>query len=722
MPSYSPIQEAFNAGEVSRRFSAQTSSALYKRALSYDQNFIPTPQGSLLRRAGTQDRGLFADVLRVIPFEVAGSEPFSVLLSSSAVTGYMRVLDSNGNVVPLYNNLVKNGSFHSGVVAIPNSGGWSDSGGGGVPPTVNGAVSPFWNAGGYMHLVNGEYVQQSVLLTGGANYTLRFRAKSADSGPITVSVHQVGGAGLYPLNVTVAALTPTWQNLTYNFTCAVGGYYYLTFSAGAGASDTADLDDVVITDDSDLGGWDGTGVDQKIVTPWTADAIPYVQFDQDNAKNVMVLTQPKGIRTLTLTSHGLWFLRTLPWVNKPAEWVDNNYPAAIEHGYQGRLWLAGSPDQPNTFRASKSGSPFDFTTGNNDADSMSWNASLRGAIRWMRGHLSLLIGAEKSEQSANGNGGVITPGNPPEVRDESVFGSARKQIAMAGDEVLFVPKDGNGVRALSFDALGKNGWVSNPVSYLAHHLVKNVKELHFAYSPEPTLVVTRNGATMLACTYKKDQQGLITAWFRTDLLALSVAVLETTAGSVLRMLVARADGTHVEDLPLHEASIDYLDSWSTVVADGDGRLTGLARFNGQNVRVKQDGVSIGVYAVAGGIVDLGAEYAGVSVVVGLTYLARVVTLPLEGGDPTGTSQGKAVHWSEVAVRLNESARPKLNGERAGFGKPFGPSFDALEALLTADVRASTLEVSEGGQITIEQEEPYRTEICGLFGQAGVSRV
>jgi hypothetical protein len=127
--------------------------------------------------------------------------------------------------------------------------------------------------------------------------------------------------------------------------------------------------------------------------------------------------------------------------------------------------------------------------------------------------------------------------------------------------------------------------------------------------------------------------------------------------------------------------------------------------------------------VVGGEVALTEEdAAGTEFYAGLRFTARSVTLPLEGGNPQGTSQGLSVHYSEIAVRLSNSARPLINGERAAGNKPFGNDLDTLEELLTKDVRVAGSEVSEGGQITIEQDEPYRTEICGLFGQAEVSRV
>lgn len=706
MAIFNPIQEAFNSGEISKRLHGHFSSPIYRRALYSCKDFVPTPHGSLLMRSGTKDRGLFADVLRVIPFNAVGGSAYSVLLSSSAASGYMRILDSNGNIAPLYNNLVNNGSFHSGLIQGISSGtGWGDD-----VATPAGSVSPRWDAGGFAHFVNGQWMQQRIVLQGGAAYTLRFRAKSPDSGTASVYVRRTG-AGAFALAEVNPVLTPSWQNFEYKFTCPIGDSYYLSIAAPSVT--TADYDDVVLTADADLGGWDGTGADQKIVTPWKTADIPLVQFDQDNAKNMMVLTGPAGLKVLTLTSHGLWFLRNAPWVNKPAEWVSGNYPATVELGYQGRLWLAGAPDQPNTFKASKSGSPFDFTTGANPADSMSWNASLRGAINWIRGHLSLLIGSENSEQSANGNGALIAPTNPPDVRDESVFGSTKMQVAMAGDEVLFVGKDKSTIRALSFDAQTKNGWVTSPVSFVSEHLVRGVRELHFAYTPDPTIIAIKDDGKLIACTYKRDPQAPVIAWFQTSLVVASAAVLDTVSGSVIRLIVERADGKHIEDLSLHEVGVDYLDSWASAVADANGTISGLNKFEGQAISVKyadDDGrILVASRDVVGGTVTV-EDAAGQTVVTGLPYVAEAVTLPLPLRDKKG-------RFSKIGVLLSDSALPKLNGWIPQNDKLAEAPQGLPQELRSGKFSASNEGTDDEAKITITQDLPYRTEILALYGVA-----
>ena len=50
------------------------------------------------------------------------------------------------------------------------------------------------------------------------------------------------------------------------------------------------------------------------------------------------------------------------FTNPPSEWAGTSYPSCGCF-FQGRLWLAGAPDDPNTFWASRSGQPTNFTVG-----------------------------------------------------------------------------------------------------------------------------------------------------------------------------------------------------------------------------------------------------------------------------------------------------------------------------------------------------------------------
>jgi len=84
MPRFSPIQNAFNAGEFSPRLYGRTDLALYARAAAFLKNFQVTPQGPLVRRSGTRFVSEASDstvVSRLIPFVVSDDESYVIELS-----------------------------------------------------------------------------------------------------------------------------------------------------------------------------------------------------------------------------------------------------------------------------------------------------------------------------------------------------------------------------------------------------------------------------------------------------------------------------------------------------------------------------------------------------------------------------------------------------------------------------------------------------------------
>jgi hypothetical protein len=108
--------------------------------------------------------------------------------------------------------------------------------------------------------------------------------------------------------------------------------------------------------------------------------------------------------------------------------------------------------------------------------------------------------------------------------------------------------------------------------------------------------------------------------------------------------------------------------------------------------------------------------------VGLPFTATAETLPIEGGNPAGTAQGMQSHFASITARVSDSVPPLINGARAGDGRPFSVPLDEVEPRVTADLKVQNLGVSEGGIITIEQDLPFRTEVCAIYGQVQMSKV
>jgi hypothetical protein len=683
-----PIQTSFAGGEVTPKILGRVDLDLYRRAVKVDEEFIPFPLGSALMRAGSAYRASLAGVVRSIPFNVSGGDPYVVALLDQE----LRIFAQDGTPQTFLTNLLVNGRFD-----------------GGLSPWVGAAD---WYAGGFVRCVgNDDFRQTDVAVPDDTVLTLRFRARG-----VAVQVVVEAGAGVF-LNETVPLIS-AWELHSRTLNVPVGTATVLVRFAGAGGVPgvfSCDVDDVFLSDDAAVAA-------DHFETPWTAGQVTAVQFDQDLTKNRAMLVHGNvAPQLLTVNAHGLFEFGAAALVSPPSGWGGTNYPAVIDWGFQGRLWLGAPPDEANTVAASKSGNAFDFTTGADPDDSFSVTASVRGAIRWLQGQRTLLAGAERVEQSIHGAGAVVTSSNI-QVEEESAFGSAAHQAVHLGDEVLFLERSGRQIRALSFDAQVKDGWVAPPISLSFEHLIHDIKELHFARKPVPTIIGIRTDGTVFAVTYDRGQQ-VAAAWRLPAFTSVVTGcVVDSDDGDELVLWVTRGGTTVMEILPLHEVGVNYLDSHVATTLPADGVVDGLDHLEGETVRVVVDGQVEGDQVVTGGEVQavLAQRIAddpalvGKAVAVGLPYRAKLVTLRPEVAGPRGSSMGAKQRWAQIGLRLNDSALPLVNGQRAADRTP-GTDMDEAEPLVTGDVVARNLGWSENGEITIEQDLPLRTEILAIFG-------
>lgn len=705
MSKFNPSQVSFAGGEISPRLRARVDSDLYRSSLAYCENFIPLAHGPARMRAGTRLVAAWGEATspRLIPFNVSGDDPYCLALHEK----YLKIYDHAGNEIPIYANLVTNGTFDA------NAAYWTGYG--------NGS----WVVGGFFRLtLTGYQITQTVAWTDGATYTVRYRARS-DGGTVRVVAGQIGLS--FGLDQT-DTLTAKWQTFTHTFvatgTAPTNWDVIALYSAGAGTF--WDIDDVFVT--MDVGAHPAHPPNppgDHIDTPWTLAQAAEVQIDQDLTRDRMMLVHGEAApQLLTLNVHGLFEMRAATFTGAPTNWSGSNYPSVIDWGFQGRLWLGASPDEPNAFWGSKSGYPFDFTLGVDDSDAVAFTASIRGALRWMQGQKSLLMGAERAEQSAKGVG-IITPSSI-NVEDESAFGSAPIQAAHLGDEVVFVARNLRDIRALSFDGQVKNGWVSRTLSFVAEHLVTEASEVHYAATPDPMIVVVLADRTIVACVYNRAEK--ITAWWRIgiDMAVDSCAVTETADGSELWIAGLRGVTPVIEAVPLHEAGAVYLDAFVSGTVDLYGNLAVSAGLDGVSCSAIVDGAVLsGTFTptysedeshVRTYYVALGVEHAGKSATVGVPYEATLTQLPLEGGLAAGSSQAARRRRMKVRLRLNDSALPKVNGQRPPERLPADP-MDTGTDLFTGDVDVQVLGWEENGALTITQDLPFRTEILGVFGDA-----
>ena len=126
MPRIDPLQESFNAGELSRRLHSRVSFVKYPAGLETCQNLIPLPEGGVTRRPGTRHVAEVADSTvkgRLVGFEATAENHFILELGNGLIRffyrqGQLTVEDTDAAIT--------NGTFPSDIT------GWDDRSTGGA--------------------------------------------------------------------------------------------------------------------------------------------------------------------------------------------------------------------------------------------------------------------------------------------------------------------------------------------------------------------------------------------------------------------------------------------------------------------------------------------------------------------------------------------------------------------------------------------------------------
>ena len=341
------------------------------------------------------------------------------------------------------------------------------------------------------------------------------------------------------------------------------------------------------------------------------------------------------------------------------------YPSAIALHEQ-RLIFGNTLAQPFGLWASAAGDYTNFLPGTNDDDTIAYNiaGSQADPIRWLASASDLVLGTLAQEYAAYG-GGLGDPITPTNTRivPQSGEGSNAVQPIKVGSEILFCNRAGRKLFALLNQA-SVNGYLATDLLELAEHLTvgKTITRAVWAKNPTSTLWVLRSDGSLIAMTYRREQE--VWAWTRHPVTGTveSIAVIPSPDGTTddLWITIARTinGGTkrYVEYLaPPFEPtsatdkdSMGFVDSglqYNSVTATST--VSGLYHLEGETVKVVAGGAVHADCVVSGGKITLDASYTNVWV--GLAYTSRVRTLRIDA--PEMAAQAKTKRISRLTVRV-----------------------------------------------------------------------
>lgn len=659
MAKSSPIQNSFNAGELSPQLKGRADLEKYKNGCDTLENFIPQLFGPARKRPGTRfvlETKDSSKSSRLIPFEFSTTQSFALEFGDEVIRFF-----ADGGVVE----------------SSP-----------GVPYEI---VSPYDHtdlaqlnyaqSADVIYLAHPDYPVYKLARLGATNWTITpvvfarpplndvnvsatTITASALTGTITLtasaSLFVAGDVGSYfAISIIPAADFNQWtQGVVHtagNFVQYQGRVYEATNSATAGSRPPLHTG--------------GTVSDGAVTWTYLHDGTGYAQVTAFTSATVVSATVISRLPTTAATkrwAEGAWSAR-------------RGYPRAVTF-YEDRLWFGGSDFMPQTLWASVTGGYENFKFGTSDDDGLNYTINTQdlNTIAWLSPGKVLAAGTANGEFTLSGNqiSDAITP-TSIRITPQTTYGCTDtvRPIRVAAS-TLFVQRSARKIREYTYN-FETDAYVAPNLTLLAEHITA-AGIVDMAYQQEPYQVVWVPDAdgNLLGMTYERAED--VVGWHRHTVggQVESVITLPHWNGEtdVLWMIVKRTiDGAVVRYVEYMEQYLSddysfYVDCGLTYDGVPADTITGLDHLEGEELDILADGAVHPRRTVSGGSVTLQVEASVINL--GLPITATLRTMPIEAGARDGVAQGKTQRINGVVLRLFET----------GSGLWYGSSFTNLDEL------------------------------------------
>lgn len=285
-------------------------------------------------------------------------------------------------------------------------------------------------------------------------------------------------------------------------------------------------------------------------------------------------------------------------------------------------------------------------------------------IQWLFGGEELFIGTEKGEW-------VLRPASTAQgvgplnyaLRRQTRHGSAAVRVSEAGGKPVFVQRHGRKIMHMVEDTYGR--YVADDLTRYADHIGSSgFIEMAWQREPLQLLWCVLGDGTLAGANYMPAERVL--GWFRRPLaeglVARSIAAITAPDGGAEQLWVAVQRGSSwwiMHMAPWGRPGV--LDSLTVLLdaaltydgSEGPISTLTMAHLAGQTVELVADGLWYGAVPVsAGGTITLAEPVT--RAIAGLPYQAECRLLPFEGGGDNGPAQGKMKRISKFGLRLQDA--------------------------------------------------------------------
>ena len=675
----SPIQTSFNAGEWSPLMGARVDLDGYRNSLALCRNFVPLVQGGLSRRPGT----VFVDEanstgLTAQQMRQARLVPFEF----STVQAY--VLEFTHEKLKFY---TQNGVLLDGGNPLI-----IDS-----PYEADDIPGLYWaQSADVLYITARGRAPRRLLRTGATDWA--FDTPAFVDGPYGEI------------------------NLDDDLTLAFDGTDTITATAGVFSAENPAVGSPIRIFDETIGVGDSS-VD--IPGEWRWFSVTEVV-----SGTVVKVTNPQNADAIAATRE--WRL---------GAWYPGNYPTSVIF-YEGRLWFAGAPQEPQRIDGSTIGEFLNFGPTDPDgsinpdnAVAIVLNSDKVNAVQWLSAdERGLLVGTQGAEwilRRLSGQEPLF--GANIQAVSPTAYGSARRRPLRIGNVTMFVQRDTRTLRELTY-VFEADGFRAPDMSLLADHLVASgIGQMVYQQAPQKTIWAADEAGRLRSLTYERDQE--VVGWSRHELggqvriIGMATIPSPDSLTDQLWLLVERDIGDqprfYVERLtPLWESGDEqttafFVDSGLMYEGDPITTVTGLEHLEGETVQILADGAVHPSREVSGGQISL--DYEASTLVVGLGYDSEALTQRIEAGAADGTAQGKTKRIHRVVFRFFET-----------LGATVGPDKETTQPIIfrsTADDMGAAVPLFTGdkfvdwegdydreGRVYVAQHQPLPMTVLAIMPQ------
>lgn len=358
-----------------------------------------------------------------------------------------------------------------------------------------------------------------------------------------------------------------------------------------------------------------------------------------------------GFNTSGGTGASMTFVQTAVGTSRSEDiWsATRGYPRMGEF-WEGRLWIGGTRDKPQTLISSNSGSLLNFELGEGDDDqSIFVTLSARGnsSITDIYAGRTLQIFTSSGEYAVTDQGATPATIN---VRLQSSNGSLSVPVQEADGAVVYCDKNGKTLREFLF-SFNEDAYASNDISVLSSHLIKTPVSMAFltgtASEDANWLFVVNSDGTGAVLHKLRSQDINAFTPIETDGTLKDCAVFGEQLAFVVDRVINGVTQRYVERL-----SFDHLMDSSVRATVSGTSVSGLSHLNGETVTVLIGSTELDSRAVSAGAITLtsteAAAYNGQTIEVGVNFDVNVQPMPIN----TNVGSGENFMRLKKVVRMN----------------------------------------------------------------------